>query len=113
MITLAQLKQKLTDNEDYQTLVKHSVIPNDLRWEPHVEASSEYEEIDGKSAVTVTLKFKNYEQGPISSQVSRKINYPELMTEEKAYEQFPDDGWSADKQNKWEYNQLSELINKL
>jgi len=113
MITLDQLKEKLTENEDYQTLVKHSVIPNDLRWEPHVDAESNYEEVDGKSVVTVTLKFRNYEGSEVSSQVSRKISYADPMTEEEAYKQFPDDGWSSEKQSKWEYTQLEGIVNKL
>ena len=113
MITLDQLKQKLTDNEDYQTLVKNSVIPNDLRWEPHVDAESNYEEVDGKSVVTVTLKFRNYEGSEVSSKVSRKISYADPMTEEEAYKQFPDDGWSSEKQSKWEYTQLEGIVNKL
>ena len=113
MITLDELKQTLTDNQDYQTLVRTGVIPEDLRWDPKVDVDSEYEEIDGKSAVTVTLSFRKHEGAPVSSKVSRKINYPELLTEQKAYADFPDDGWSAQQQGRWEYEQIKEIVNRL
>jgi len=113
MITLEQLKQKLTDNADYQTLVRSGVIPNDIRWDPQVDVDTQFAVENGKTIMTITLAFRQYPEANVSSRNSRKIAFAELLSEEEAVKQIPNDDWLNQSKAKWEHAQLSNITAKI
>lgn len=113
MKTTEKLKQELESNEDYQTLVTAGVMPHQLRWEPQFSKDLHFFEEDGKSVLKVTLSARNYPDGPETLHTSRTARYTELLTEDQAIEQFPDEGWQHKQRDDWENQQLQMILSQL
>ena len=113
MKTTEELKSELESHEDYQTLVTTGVMPVELRWEPQFKKNVHFYEEEEKSVLEVTLTGSNYPDGPETLRTMRTARYPELLTEEQAIEQFPDDGWQHSQRDAWENQQLTSILSKL
>ena len=113
MKTPEELLTILKSNEDYQTLVTTGVIPLHLRWEPQIDRTEEYSEEDGKSVLVVTLTGQNYPGGPTTLRTSRTMRYPELLTEEEAKKQFPENDWYQNQKNDWERQILTSIVDQI
>lgn len=113
MKTPEELLTILKSHEDYQTLVTCGVIPLHLRWEPQINRTEEYSEEDGKSVLVVTLTGQNYPGGPDTLRTSRTMRYAELLTEQEAKEQFPDEPWYQDQKNQWESQILTSIVDQI
>tara|TARA_A100001037_G_scaffold100892_1_gene91929 strand:- start:58 stop:396 length:339 start_codon:yes stop_codon:yes gene_type:complete len=112
-MTLSELEQTLSDNKDYQVLVKSGVMPNDLRWHPQVDRKIEHDRLEDKSVVTISLSFRHFPGAKVISTSARKVTYPHFLSPEDAIREFPDGGWEQKQVAQWKINGLNEIVSKL